>query len=284
MREDNREVYDFYEKCGEIDRLERGLGRVEGARSKELLTRFLESYKAGMPERKYKILDVGGGAGYYSDWLAGQGYDVTLIELAPSAVEYARTHQSALYRAEVGDARDLSGIASESMDAVLLMGPLYHLLEREERLLALREARRVLKPGGILCAAGISKFSSATWAVSVYGENNEFLSDDIYFHMLEGEIKEGRHIRPPEYPNFIAQAYFHTPKELSGELEAAGFSCEGVYAVEGCVWFCPALQEKWDIPESRERLLQLIRMTEREDSMLGISPHFLALGRKRQKA
>lgn len=72
-------------------------------------------------------------------------------------------------------------------------------------------------------------------------------------------------------------------KELSVELDAAGFSSEGVYAVEGCIWFCPALQEKWDIPESRERLLRLVRMTEREGSMLGISPHFLALGRKRQK-
>lgn len=205
---------------------------------------------------------------------------MTLIELAPSAVEYARAHQTAAYRAQTGDARDLSMVGPESMDAVLLMGPLYHLLEWEERLLALREAYRALKPGGLLIAAGISKFSSATWAVSVYGAANNFLDDKVYFDMLEGEILENRHIRPKEYPNFLSQAYFHTPEGLRQELAEAGFPGAELYSVEGCIWFCPALQEKWELPESRERLLRLVRMTEQEPSLLGISPHFLAAARK----
>lgn len=273
MREANRETYEFYENGAEVGRLERGLGRIEAERTKELLSRLL-------PKGKLRLCDVGGGVGYYSDWLAGLGHTVTMIELAPSAVEYARTHQTTPYRAETGDARDLSMIESESMDAVLLMGPLYHLLEREERLLALREARRILKPGGPLISAGISKFSSATWAVSVYGEKNDFLDDEVYFGMLEGEILENKHIRPKEYPNFLSQAYFHTPEGLKSELAESGFSPEGLYAVEGCIWFCPTLQEKWENPESRERLLRLVRMTEQEPSLLGISPHFLAVGRK----
>lgn len=273
MNKVNREVYEFYENGAEVGRLERGLGRVEAERTKELLTRLL-------PGGGLQICDVGGGVGYYADWLAAQGHTVTLIELAPAAVEYARSHQSAPYRAEVGDARDLSACASESMDAVLLMGPLYHLLEREDRLLALAEAKRVLKPGGLLIAAGISKFSSATWAVSVYGAANDFLDDEVYFGMLEGEILRHRHLRPKEYPNFLAEAYFHTPEELSGECAQAGFAPASLYAVEGCVWFCPTLQEKWDLPESRERLLKLIRMTEQEPSLLGVSPHFLAACQK----
>lgn len=276
MGENNREVYDFYESGAEVGRLERGLGKVEAARTKELLSRLL-------PKEKLCICDVGGGTGYYSDWLARQGHDVTLIELAPSAVEYARAHQTAPYRAQAGDARELSMVETESMDAVLLMGPLYHLLEWEERLLALREAYRILKPGGLLIAAGISKFSSATWAVSVYGVANNFLDDEVYFGMLEGEILKNRHIRPKEYPNFLSQAYFHTPEGLKAELAESGFSSEGLYAVEGCIWFCPALQEKWEIPESREQLLRLVRMTEQEPSLLGISPHFLAAARKYSK-
>ena len=273
MNKVNREVYEFYENGAEVGRLERGLGKVEAERTKELLSRLL-------PEGQLNICDVGGGVGYYADWLAAQGHTVTLIELAPAAVAYAKSHQSAPYRAEVGDARDLSMCKSDSIDAVLLMGPLYHLLEREDRLLALREAKRILKPGGLLVAAGISKFSSATWAVSVYGAANDFLDDDVYFDMLEGEILRHRHLRPKEYPNFLAEAYFHTPEELSGECAAAGFSAPSLYAVEGCIWFCPTLQEKWDLPESRERLLKLIRMTEQEPSMLGISPHFLAVCKK----
>ena len=153
---------------------------MEAARTKELLSRLL-------PEGRLRLCDIGGGIGYYADWLAGLGHEVTLVELAPSAVEYARAHQTAPYRAETGDARDLSLLECGSMDAALLMGPLYHLLEREERLLALREAHRMLKPGGLLIAAGISKFSSATWAVSVYGEKNDFLDDEVYFGMLEGK-------------------------------------------------------------------------------------------------
>lgn len=274
MCENNREIYEFYENGAEIGRLERGLGKVEAQRTKELLSRLLPEGK------RLHICDVGGGIGYYSQWLAEQGHEVTLIELAPAAVEYARAHQTTPYRAEQGDARDLSLVEAESMDAVLLMGPLYHLLQKQERLLALREAHRILKPGGLLIAAGISKFSSATWAVSVFGAANDFLDDEIYFEMLEGEILRNEHIRPKEYPNFLAQAYFHTPEGLEKELEEGGFSPAGVYAVEGCIWFCPALQEKWEIPESRERLLRLVRMTEQEPSLLGISPHFLAVGKK----
>ena len=273
MRGDNREVYEFYEKGAEIGRLERGLGKVEGVRTKELLVRFL-------PKGPLKICDVGGGSGYYSDWLAGQGHCVTLIELAPSAVEYARAHQTYPYEALVGDARKLSMAETESIDAVLLMGPLYHLPEEEDRLLALKEAYRILKPGGMLIAAGISKFSSAAWAVSVYGKDNEFLDDEIYFEMLRKEILQNRHVRPKEYPNFLANAYFHTPEGMEQELKKSGFSPSGTYAVEGCIWFCPTLQEKWEIPESRERLLELVRMTERESSLLGISPHFLTRAEK----
>lgn len=273
MKENNRDVFEFYENGAEIGRLERGLGKVEAARTKELLSRLL-------PKGRLNICDVGGGIGYYSDWLAGQGHQVTLIELAPSAVEYARAHQTSPYRAETGDARDLSMVETESMDAVLLMGPLYHLLEKEERLCCFKEAFRVLRPGGLLVAAGISKFSSMTWALSTYGLTNEFLDDPIYREMLRGELTIGEHHRPAEYPNFIARAYFHDPLTLGKELSEAGFGLDAVYAIEGCIWFTPKLEEKWGDPESRKILLELLRQTETEPTMLGMSPHILAAGRK----
>ena len=61
----NKEIYDFYENGAEIGRLERGLAVIEAARTKELLARYI---KPGMT-----VFDVGGGIGYYSDWLASMG-------------------------------------------------------------------------------------------------------------------------------------------------------------------------------------------------------------------
>lgn len=267
----NPEVYRFYEEGAEIGRLQRGIGQVEAQRTKELLGRFLTGPAV--------VYDVGGGVGYYADWLAGLGHTVTMVELAPAAVEYAKSRQEHPYTALVGDARSLP-FPEASADVVLLLGPLYHLLRRSDRLQALREAYRVLRPGGLLAAAGISAFSSLTWALSVYGVKNNFLDDPVYCAMLEGEVRRGEHHRPREYPRFIAEAYFHRPEELAQEVRDAGFSAEHVYPLEGCAWLTPCFEEKWADPASREKLLALLRLTEDEPSLLGVSPHFLCLARK----
>lgn len=145
---------------------------------------------------------------------------------------------------------------------------------------ALKEARRVLRPGGLLFAAGISKFSSTTWAVSTYRAENSCLDDPVYMNMIRGEMATGEHHRPKEYPKFLAQAYFHTPSGLAKELEEASFQMEKLLAVEGCVWFTSMLEEKWADPTARERLLEIIRTTEGEPSLMGVSPHFLGIARK----
>lgn len=94
--EDIKEVYDFYNNGVEINRLERGLGIIEFYRSKEIISEYLDE--------NLVIYDVGGGIGKYSQWLSEIGNNVTLIELAPNAVEYAKTHAKIPYIAETGDA------------------------------------------------------------------------------------------------------------------------------------------------------------------------------------
>lgn len=269
--EPGREIYEFYENGAEIGRLQRGIGRLEAARTKELLQRFL-------PEQTV-VYDIGGGVGYYADWLAGLGHSVTMLELAPAAVEYAKIHCKNSFTALAGDARQLP-FPDESAGAVLLMGPLYHLLDREERLQALGEAFRVLRPGGVLAAAGISAFSSLTWALTVYGAKNDFLDDPIYWEMVRREAGTGKHHRPKEYPRFIAEAYFHRPEELEEEVRQAGFLSQGMYALEGCAWLTPCFEEKWEEEATRQRLLQAVRLTEGEPSLLGLSPHFLCIGKR----
>ncbi len=103
------------------------------------------------------MLDIGGATGIHSSWLAEAGNDVTLIDPVASQVAVAKEHST--FAALVGDARQLP-LASEVFDAVIMFGPLYHLQEREDRLRALSEAKRVLRPGGLLFAAAISRISS----------------------------------------------------------------------------------------------------------------------------
>ena len=267
------EIYNFYNNGAEIGRLERGLGIVEFHRTKEILSRYIDGGKV--------IYDIGGGIGMYAAWLAKKGNEVHLIELAENAVEYAKTNmmQDCRFIAETGNALKVNR-PDESADVVLLMGPLYHLRNREDRLQSLREAFRVLKKGGLLMAAGISKFSSMTWGLSVYGEKNDFIDDPVFFNMIKGEMTTGDHIRPKEYPKFIAEAYFTTSEEMKSEIAEAGFAVVKAIAVEGCIWFTPHLAEKWEDEASRERLLEIVRITETEPEMMGMSPHFLVVAKK----
>lgn len=270
--ENIKEVYDFYNNGAEFNRLENGLGKIEFYRTKEILSQYITDNSV--------IYDIGGGIGKYSQWLA-KNNDVTLIELAPKAVDFAinAMDKSFPYKAETGDARKIEK-PDESADIVLLMGPLYHLQNKSERDKVLREAYRVLKKGGLLFAVGISKFSSTTWALSVYGNENNFIDDNIYLDMLYTELNTGKHIRPKEYPYIIANAYFHTVNSMKKEIKENGFNIVNQHAIEGCIWIVPKLDEKWENKESRKRLISIIHSTESEETLMGMSPHFMVVAKK----
>jgi ubiquinone/menaquinone biosynthesis C-methylase UbiE len=151
-------IHRYYAQGREHSRLSQGENRLEHLRTQELLTRYL-------PKPPATIYDVGGGAGVYALWLAEQGYDVHLLDAMPlhieQALQAAKELGSTLKDAVVGDARHLP-YPDSSADAVLLLGPLYHLTKREDRLQALDEVKRVLKSGGLLFAAAINRLTSIT--------------------------------------------------------------------------------------------------------------------------
>ncbi|MFC3748414.1 class I SAM-dependent methyltransferase [Paenibacillus sp. GCM10012306] len=230
------------------------------------------------------MYDIGGGIGVYSRWLAELGHEVHMFELAPKAVEYARALQDSkqivpIHTIEVADARSIAR-PDNSADFVLLMGPLYHLPERKERMAAIHEAKRVLKPGGIIIVSAISRFSSTLWGLSVYGGQNDYLEDPIFSAMIKQELTNGQHIRPEAYPSFISRAFFHLPEELNSELAEAGFMDTKMLAVEGPVWIVPTFTEKWKNEHSRAELLKICSLVEEQESLLGMSPHMLAVAKK----
>jgi ubiquinone/menaquinone biosynthesis C-methylase UbiE len=121
-------------------------GQLELQRVKDLLGIYLSDAPA-------RIADIGGGPGIHASWLTNLGYDVTVLDPVERHVAQAR---EAGLDAIVGDARQLPW-DNESMDAVLMAGPIYHLTEAADRRLALREAARVLRPGGVIAAIGINR-------------------------------------------------------------------------------------------------------------------------------
>jgi ubiquinone/menaquinone biosynthesis C-methylase UbiE len=266
------QIIRHYDKGDESSRLRAGWFQLEQARTQELLLRHL-------PPAPAMVLDAGGGAGAYACWLAALGYQVHLIDAVAKHVEQARAAsanqpQHPLASAEVGDARNLSH-PDNSADAVLLLGPLYHLVEREDRLACLREARRVLRPGGIVWGAGISRFASLLDSLST-----GFFDDPDFAPILNRDLEQGQHRNPTGNPQYFTDAFFHRPGELSRDFLAAGFQVLEIVAIEGPGWLARDFDRLWKDTAERERLLAAVRKVEREPSLLGASAHIMAIGKK----
>ena len=267
------EIIRHYTRGVETNRLASGHGPVELERTKELARRFL-------PEPPARVLDVGGGPGIYSSWLASQGYEVDLIDPVPSHVEDARKRARSegapggepAFRAAVGDARKLDW-PPETFDAVLLLGPLYHLTERDDRILALREALRATRPGGHVFGVGISRFASI-----IDGLFHDYLADPVFEEMVEQDLADGQHRNPTDRLDYFTTAFFHHPEGLAAELRDAGWRVQGLFAVDGPGWVLPGFPERWKDPRSRERILKALRQIEAEPTLLGLSAHIMAVG------
>lgn len=264
------EIERHYKAIQEGRRIAEGFGRLELIRTQEVLGRYLSAVPCS-------ILDVGGATGIHAEWLAELGHNVHVIDLMPHHVEEAARLGDTTGRvtAEVGDARNLP-LEDDSFDAVLLFGPLYHLTEREERLLAWAEARRVVRAGGFIFAAAISRFASL-----FDGLSQGFLFDPTFRQIVEGDLRDGQHRNPTENQHWFTTAYFHHPDDLREEAETAGAEVLEVVGIEGLAGWLPQLADRWSDPSDREAILQSARLVESESSVLGLSAHLMAVTRSR---
>jgi ubiquinone/menaquinone biosynthesis C-methylase UbiE len=263
----DRDIAAHYAEVPERQRL--GPLNLERVRTWELLGRHL-------PPPPAVVLDVGGAAGVYALPLAALGHQVHLVDPVAVHVEQAQhasgqQPQTPLASAAVGDARRLEW-PDASVDAVLLLGPLYHLTDRADRVRALAEARRVLRPGGVLAAAAISRFAS-----TCDGLLRGYLDEPGFEAIVEGDLRDGQHRNPTGRPEWFTTAYFHLPDELAGEVAEAGLRLQAVVAVEGPAWLLPDIAKRLADPARRERVLRAIRRVETEPSLLGASAHLLAV-------
>ena len=261
-------ILDHYAQFDESTRLSGAFGEFECARTRELIARHL-------PAAPAEIIDVGGGTGAYAFWLAGRGHRVHLVDLVPRHIDIAAaqqaTHALALASVTVGDARELP-FPDGSADLVLLAGPLYHLIDREERIRALRESHRVLRQGGVLLSIAINRYAGV-----IYGLTQGLIFEPDYLEMTVRELSTGVRNNPPAHMRTFREAYFHLPAELVAELSSASFECEPCLGVVGPAWQVPNLGGAWADPHKRDTLLSLARELERECIL---SPQLFCAARK----
>jgi SAM-dependent methyltransferase len=294
-------MHQHYEQGNEVARLaSSGAGRLEFERTQEILLRHL-------PQPPATIADIGGGPGRYALWLAGLGYRVVHRDLVPLHVEQVRAAAAAtaagvaaaaqpvaapirpgvppawvgadgapglLIESAICDARSLD-LADASVDAVLLLGPLYHLTRRADRVQVLREAGRVVRPGGPVFAAAISR-----WAVRLDGilrlrlyEQNPEVSD------LIGPL-ERTGVLPPLLPGGF-NGFTHRPRQLRAEFASAGLDVVDLVCVEGAAFLLNDLDDRAADERAWQVILEAARAHERVPELMGLGSHLLATGFRR---
>lgn len=246
-----------------------------GSRHRTEFAVSLRALRQFLPLPPLKVIDIGGGPGRYTLALTGLGYEVSLVDLSAGNLTFARKKAEAagLHLDQIlqGNALDLSESTDESFDAALLMGPLYHLLLHDERILALQEVWRLLKPGGLIFAAFLSRFGAfrdaaskgAAWVLENPDTVEKILTSGI-------DVSDGEG---------FTDAYFAHPDEVIPTCESAGFQtvirmgCEGVVA--GHESYVNSLEG-----EGFERWVDLNYQIGQDAAAIGASDHILYVGRK----
>lgn len=260
----------FYTKASEETRLDKGMGVFEFERIKDLIEKYISN-------TTLTIIDVGGGTGKYSEWLANKGHQVHLVEPVSKHLQIANKRARRLknkFSIYLGESRKLD-FPNNFADLVILHGPLYHLQRKEDRELSIVEAKRVLKNGGIILGFAINYTAS-----TLVGLLNGLIHKESFFEMCKNELTTGIHNPPDDFPWLLAEAYYHKPEQLKEEFSHQDLTYLNTYAVEGMAWldkdfFANMLNDK-----KRKNLLELLQITENDSYILPFSPHMMIAVKK----
>ncbi|MEO6903382.1 MAG: class I SAM-dependent methyltransferase [Bacteroidia bacterium] len=266
----SREIEVFYNKASEETRLEKGIGVFEFERIKSLIEKYISSPSS-------KIIDVGGGTGKYSEWLAKKGHQVHLVDPVLKHIKIAQIRANKLknkYAVHLGESRNLK-FPNNFADIIILHGPLYHLQQREDRALTIIEAKRVLKNGGIILGFAINYTAS-----TLVGLLNGLLHKKTFFEMCKNELTTGMHNPPSDFPWLLAEAYYHKPEEFKSEFIEHELIYINTYAVEGMAWLDKDYFANMQNDKKKNTLMELIQLTQNDPFLLSLSPHMMIAVKK----
>ncbi|MFC5720855.1 class I SAM-dependent methyltransferase [Streptomyces gamaensis] len=262
------EIIDYYTNgYEEADRF--APGTASGASMLEF-TRIQELLRAHLPQPPASVLDVGGGPGAHARWLTADGHTVHLIDPVPKHVDQGR---AVGIDAVLGDARRLN-CPSHTYDAVLLLGPLYHLTQRAERVLALKEAVRVARPGALIAVAAMNRYSRFLDQAAKHALTDPAVCGDVVGTTDSGICTSS---------GGFTTSYFHTVDELRTELTDAGLFDAVIRGAEGPgYWIIKGIEQHncTRISTSSQEFssaLAAARLADARPALLAASAHLLAI-------
>jgi S-adenosylmethionine-dependent methyltransferase len=240
---------------------------IEFAMTKRIMERHL-----GPPPAR--ILDVGGGPGRYSLWLAGRGYEVSLFDLSANNLSFADKKAAELgLRLEGfihGNALELGKLVEGSFDHILLMGPLYHLTDEGDRRDVVEECLELLSPGGCLFAAFLSSYAFIL-------DTLKKRPGTVWADPSRYREYADRGVDSPD--TGFTRAFFQDPFRLEAFMEPFGLEKLGFYTTEALIGPFEEAIKKLD-PESFERCVDLGMAYSEDEGCRATGEHLLYVARK----
>jgi SAM-dependent methyltransferase len=255
------QLEEYYNKFNEEKRLNSRHGRVEYITSMKYIHEWLETLSWGRPDEPLRIIDIGAGTGRYSVPLSEEGYDVTAVELVRHNLGLLKAKGSAV-KAYEGNALRLKRFPDDSFDAALLFGPMYHLHSEEDKLAALREAKRVVRQDGIIFVAYImNEYSVIQYA---------FKERHILEALEHGMLDEAFHTRA----NANELYSFMRIEDIDRLNEKAGLTRQKIIAADGAANYMRPFLNALTEEEFEQFVRYHLASCERGD-LIGASAHTL---------
>jgi ubiquinone/menaquinone biosynthesis C-methylase UbiE len=261
-----KDIEQYYENYDEEGRLERN--QLE----QEITLKFLKDFLPSSGQ----VLELGAATGKYTLSLAQSGYSIHAVDLSVALIEKAKGRLSSLQNHKVTfearDASDLSHLAANTFDAILVMGPLYHLVDKKEREDLLKSCYRLLKPNGVLISTHCTRLGMLGHMLNKYpdwiGEQDE----------IKAIISKGFDANHGRKGNF--RAYFVRPEDVCVEHEAAGFASKVLAGLEPAIGPADEYFNRLQ-GENRDQWVNLLYSLSTEPSWLGASRHLIYIGHKK---